>query len=734
MTTPSPALPNPFLEAQPGSRSSSLGWFAVRPALTVFLLCLVLGLPIVGCRAKRHADDARARARAEVSARCAALELQLNQAVSAVEVLGALARQSGGTIPNFQSVATELLATHRGLASLELQPHGVLGDICPRAGNERALGLNVLTHPAYGPGANATIQKRALTLTGPLTLYRGEAGLVARLPIFVRGRDGRDAFWGFVAASMRLSEALALARVDELAKQRYHYLIFAPAPAGRKPVTIAAHGALSVADAVQQPIRCQDLEFRLAVEPPGGWFSKLRLLLEGVGVLAVAGVLCLLVNLLENRHAVELAIAEANQRLLHETAGKKHAQDELRTARDEAAATRAELDRARAASQSSGTAELRLQAAARAAEEMAQARYVELEQLRAAHQQAEQTIASLQARLTAGGHDEKEAAHALRTQLEAAQATIADLQARLEATMRPEREATEPDAAKTQPTGETFHGPGCDRDGLLSPSLSPSKGERAPKAGEGLVHGPDAQPGAMEISQEASAVQAEEEAIAVSTRVEPASTPVPLTAPELESAAKAELEATPVPAAPPQSEAPPARKSPRAPKRKKVQRDDQMDLFETQPAATQVEAEPAVAAAAKEPAVEPAPNPAAEPPVPSEAIPSAEPAPPTAEATEEAPAESKPAPKPKEAPRSRPLPAPPPVNPAVLRKAVSQILPLFTGNDPGARDCLKANRSAFRSAFAPETYVEFEQSVKTGDFSAALEHLRKAARRHGISL
>jgi predicted HAD superfamily Cof-like phosphohydrolase len=72
------------------------------------------------------------------------------------------------------------------------------------------------------------------------------------------------------------------------------------------------------------------------------------------------------------------------------------------------------------------------------------------------------------------------------------------------------------------------------------------------------------------------------------------------------------------------------------------------------------------------------------------------------------------------------------VKPALLRKAVNQILPLFEGKDPGARECLKANRATFRSAFTPEDYVEFEQSVKSSDFEAALEHLKKAARRHGI--
>lgn len=111
MTKPSPTLPNPFLEIQTGSHSPMLGWFGARPAWVVLLLCLGLGLPIVGWRANWQADDARARARAEALARSMALELQFDQAVSAVETLGVLARQSGGTIPNFQRAAAEVLAT-----------------------------------------------------------------------------------------------------------------------------------------------------------------------------------------------------------------------------------------------------------------------------------------------------------------------------------------------------------------------------------------------------------------------------------------------------------------------------------------------------------------------------------------------------------------------------------------------------------------------------------------------
>ena len=77
------------------------------------------------------------------------------------------------------------------------------------------------------------------------------------------------------------------------------------------------------------------------------------------------------------------------------------------------------------------------------------------------------------------------------------------------------------------------------------------------------------------------------------------------------------------------------------------------------------------------------------------------------------------------------LPPPPPVDPPVLRRAVNEILPLLTDLDPGAAECLKANRKTFRSAFSSEGFVEFEQQVKAGAYREALDLLKKAAKKHG---
>ena len=140
------------------------------------------------------------------------MELQFSQALTAAEVLGALARQSGIGTSNFQTAALELFASRPGLASLELQPGGVVSDIVPRAGNERAIGFNVLKDEGQRPGAYATIQRRVLTVTGPFETLSRRAGHRGEGAGFPTGRDGRDYFWGFVAVSMRAAGGLGSGR------------------------------------------------------------------------------------------------------------------------------------------------------------------------------------------------------------------------------------------------------------------------------------------------------------------------------------------------------------------------------------------------------------------------------------------------------------------------------------------------------------------------------------------
>lgn len=251
------------------------------PRVLVAAVCLILGgLVAYGVyhRAHHSADQARTQALTQGAAFARTIELRLNQPLDDTEVLGTLVRQGNGRLPAFQEIAGAWLAAHPGAASLALEPGGVIADIAPRAGNERLVGLNVLNDPVQRPEALAAIQGRRLSVSGPLRLPRGEAGVVGRLPIFSRDRNGRDTFWGFVAVAVRLADLADARQLKALADLGYDYLLFIPGRPGQAAVPIVASIHPPAADGVQQAIRARNFEVRLALWPKAGWYGGGKLL------------------------------------------------------------------------------------------------------------------------------------------------------------------------------------------------------------------------------------------------------------------------------------------------------------------------------------------------------------------------------------------------------------------------------------------------------------------------
>jgi sensor domain CHASE-containing protein len=721
-----------------------------------FLLffCVVMGLGLVAWRAKVRAETARAIARVEARARGASLDLQFSQASSAAEVLGALARQARGGFTNFQKVATELLTAHPGLASLELQPGGVVSDIVPRAGHERTLGFNVLKDAGQRAGANETIARRVLSVTGPVTLDHGEQGIVARVPVFQRTSDGRDTFWGFVAVSVRLQEAMRKAQVDDLMRQGYDFAFFALVPGQQKAAAIASHGLSSLQDTVQQSVRARNLEFRLALKPRDGWINKTKVAIESLAVLLISAMVALSVNLLESRRAVEAELTEATLRLARQTAERDLAQADGHGAKERMTTTQAQLKQAQLALQQAESKveqfQARLDASDRERDETALAHQGELKE-------AQATITQLQTRLNAAAQAVKDEASAAQERLLQNQTAMAELQNRMDTATRSTRETAEASAARVAQlqqsnrelkarllVAERAEARVTELNGLLEkaqeelrhrPEASTGRaGTAAAKSSEpissegrvkgdktGSIPGEQSTPGSTEVSTSGSA-QSPSSNDANSPSLQGAEAPVVIA---------------------PSAEPSITHKAAKPAKRKNARQDDQLHLFGNEtsavPATNQGAAAPETRVhESRDPRI-----PAIEITTPAETLASDRPktasghggsAPksrPTS-APETAGAEVQPtADKVPPEPSRRPPPAPR-VDLAQLRTAVSQILPLLAERDPGAKDCLSDNRRTFRSVFTPEAYVEFEQLVKDGDFDAALEQLKKVARKHGI--
>jgi len=756
-------------DLQPGSgvgRSKQL----ISPALAVLAICLILGTFTVVWRAWASADAERVRAQAQAMGRGAAIELQFSRALRATEILGAMARQSGGAIPDFQRAAAEIHAAFPELASLELQPGGIVSDIVPRTGNERAIGFNVFKDPAYRAGATAALQSRTPYVVAPLILYGGQPGLVVRVPVFQKGTGSQNQFWGFVATSMPLSEALRRAGLGELSKLGYDYILFAAGSAPGRTTAITMRGIKSLHDTVQQPIRVQNVEFRLALRRQGGWISKSKVLLECSVVIVTSCVLFCLASAITSRRRLEVDLGQAHRQLVVETAEREKAQGIVAEARasgqHEVANLRSALEQANAeiarrtqalsiatesqqVSEASlkqvqlsvGELQARLDRTAQSHEKELAANQADLADARAKLETANQKVRELEGALVMAQHAERAATAAIQAEQAKAQATIADLQAQLETQKVSVRKDAQAAAARLEQIEAVNQ--------ELGVALAEAQRTQV-EASE-----PEAQPGAGETAAAAGAetvTVSEPPVNPVSVEAEPGRLDdPPLEAAPLPATANPEVESTP--AAPGEAlSSPPVEQPSSLPKKRKRTRNKdrmQIELFGDTAPPEQPEAETSREAAVQIGVIDSSQPPAEEPgraeaaaassgeeePVP-EVPPTEEIDTPGADAPRDSITDLKPEVRsgenrPVAAHRSAPTR---PVDAAQLRLAANQILPLLVDQDPGAKDCFKANRPVFRSAFPMAVFEEFEKLVKSGDFEPALEQLRKAARKHGIHI
>jgi len=493
----------------------------------------------------------------------------------------------------------------------------------------------------HRPGALAAIQSRRLTVSGPLRLSGGAPGLVIRRPIFQTSQDGQETFWGFVAASIRLPDLLARARLDALSERGYDYVLYAPQTALQPAFSVAGRNWSSFENPVEQVIRAQNLELRLAIQPRAGWFDLAKCSLESLAALGLTALFTWLAILQRYGRDSKAALATLKSRLAHEVTERKLTEDKWRAARETAAAAQARLRQSDRA-----IAELREQL-----EVTTQTGQKTAETNRAKLQEADLTIGELRARLEESVLEARAAAQSTQTTLRQNQQTIAELQARLE-----NRHDHPNPTESSEPLPEIASDPVVLNDAVPAPVARPD---------------PTPEPAPDWVSRP--------------TRPKPAH-------------------------------------------RKKNRTDDQLSLFvETLPIPQETES-------AKEMPIEPDLPPPAPQTVPCEIehvvmspiedLDSME--------TESLKPASKP--KPVKPGKHRSQPRRQPVDPDQLRTAIKQILPLLIDQDPGAIDCLKDNRTVFRSAFAPELYSEFEHCVKKGDADTALGYLKRAAKKHGLPI
>jgi len=277
-----------------------------------FVACLIAAIAVVESEQVRRQHE-RTLVAAHIRDHAHYLENYVTRALSASYALAALVEVGRGDVPDFDAVAARLLPHYPGASELLLAPNGVIRQVAPLPGNEKALGLDLLSYPGQRAEASITRTSGQLTLAGPLEWVQGGQALAGRLPVFLKDPDGQRKFWGFTEVVMRLPQALEPARLSELTANGYRFQLWRrnpdtatpqiiqssliPSSANPTPVhptsanSILTHSPPTndpLVDPVEATVHVPNGTWTLSVDRERGWADPLSVSLEATVGLILA--------------------------------------------------------------------------------------------------------------------------------------------------------------------------------------------------------------------------------------------------------------------------------------------------------------------------------------------------------------------------------------------------------------------------------------------------------------
>ena len=290
----------------------------ILPAV-VFLLTFVVALFSLRLLSLDQEKDERLRAVYAAESTISRVSSQLNRYLAEsdffkkyIESGHVLREEEFAVISSNMQDGSSVIKTH------ELAKDGVVSQVYPVAGNEAAIGLDVLHNPARKKEANLAKNSGMYTIAGPFELVQGGTGALLFDPIYTYSEKGERSFWGFSILVLQWDNFIEEVELDKMEDAGYRYQIWKKDPYTGEKIVIAEseedfHGnALEVACSVPNDT------WYFEIIPKAGWFSDQQLSL-GIVIATIIGMMAAYACWeLMNRHQKDLQ---------HEAALEKSAQE-----------------------------------------------------------------------------------------------------------------------------------------------------------------------------------------------------------------------------------------------------------------------------------------------------------------------------------------------------------------------------------------------------------------------
>jgi diguanylate cyclase (GGDEF) domain len=243
-------------------------------ALIYFIIPLMLSTVFIVIAVRNKMNMDRMTMERLIIEKSVAINDVVTKLLYKTQALASLVIQNDGAVGDFDRVAATII-DDPSILNILLAPGGVVSDIFPMAGSERALGLDFFSD---GPGnleARLAKEQNKLFVGGPFTLVQGGEALVGRLPVWLPKADGSREFWGLVSVTLKYPDVLNGAGLDSLTRQGYIYEIWRINPDDNQRQIIAASGDINNNNLIfiEQHIKILNADWYFRIAPLPRWYE-----------------------------------------------------------------------------------------------------------------------------------------------------------------------------------------------------------------------------------------------------------------------------------------------------------------------------------------------------------------------------------------------------------------------------------------------------------------------------
>lgn len=203
------------------------------------------------------------------------IEAQLNRYLAESELIKN-AIENGHTLSDgeFSELCRLMQDNDTVIKVHEIAKDGIVSQVYPLKGNEKAIGLNMFENAQRKTEAKLARDSGGYTIAGPYELIQGGTGVLLFDPVYAIDAAGNRYFWGFSILVIDWQQFIKEMNLEKLEEAGYHYQIWKKNSDTGEPIEIAKSKNYEKSDDLEVACKVPNDTWYFEIIPENGWITS----------------------------------------------------------------------------------------------------------------------------------------------------------------------------------------------------------------------------------------------------------------------------------------------------------------------------------------------------------------------------------------------------------------------------------------------------------------------------